>query len=60
MKVDELMNSTREALTVRRVFGEPYEKDGLAVIPAAWVRVEPAGAPATTRRANRVRAAASA
>jgi uncharacterized spore protein YtfJ len=26
-----------EALTVRRVFGEPYEKDGVTVIPAARV-----------------------
>ncbi|WP_395727414.1 spore germination protein GerW family protein [Nakamurella sp.] len=38
MKLDELVNSTREALTVKRVYAEPFEKDGLAVIPAASVR----------------------
>jgi uncharacterized spore protein YtfJ len=27
-----------ESMTVRRVFGEPYEKDGMAVIPAARVQ----------------------
>jgi len=27
-----------EAFTVRRVFGEPYEKDGVTVIPAAHVQ----------------------
>jgi len=30
-----------ESMTVRRVFGEPYEKDGMTVIPAA--RVQGAG-----------------
>jgi uncharacterized spore protein YtfJ len=35
MKVDELVSSAREALTVRRVYGEPYEKDGVTFIPAA-------------------------
>ena len=38
MKIDELLSSTRETLTVKRIFGEPYEKNGLAVIPAASVR----------------------
>lgn len=38
MKVDELMTTTRDALTVKKVFGDAYEKDGLAVIPAASVR----------------------
>ena len=38
MKLDELVNSTRDTLTVKRVFGEPFERDGLAVIPAASVR----------------------
>jgi uncharacterized spore protein YtfJ len=26
-----------DAITVKRVFGEPYEKDGLTIIPAALV-----------------------
>ena len=38
MKLDELVNSTREALTVRRIYAEPFERDGLAVIAAASVR----------------------
>ncbi len=38
MKVDELMSSARDALTVKKVYGEPYEKDGLTVIPAAAIR----------------------
>jgi uncharacterized spore protein YtfJ len=37
MKVDELLNSARDTVTVKRVYGEPYEKDGLTVIPAAVV-----------------------
>jgi uncharacterized spore protein YtfJ len=27
-----------DALTVKRVFGEPYEKDGVTIIPAARVQ----------------------
>jgi hypothetical protein len=27
----------RDALTVKRVFGEPYEKDGVTIIPGARV-----------------------
>ncbi len=38
MKVDELLSSARDALTVKKVYGEPYEKDGVTVIPAAVVR----------------------
>jgi uncharacterized spore protein YtfJ len=38
MKLDELVSSTRDALTARRIYAEPFERDGLAVIPAALVR----------------------
>jgi hypothetical protein len=38
MNVHELVTTTRDALTVRRVFGEPYERDGVTVIPAAVLR----------------------
>src|SRR5664279_5374515 len=38
MKVDDLLSSARDTFTVKRVYGEPYEKDGLTVIPAAAVR----------------------
>jgi len=37
MKLDELMTSARDAITVRRVFAEPYEKNGVTVIAAATV-----------------------
>jgi len=37
MKVGEVLSSARDTFTVKRVYGEPYEKDGLTVIPAAVV-----------------------
>ena len=37
MDVQEVLNHAREAMTVKRVFGEPYEKEGLTVIPVANV-----------------------
>jgi uncharacterized spore protein YtfJ len=37
MKIDELLARARETVTVRMVFAEPYEKDGLTIIPAARV-----------------------
>lgn len=33
----ELTKGAREALSVRQVFGEPVERDGVTVIPAATV-----------------------
>lgn len=35
MDVNEIVNTARESLTVRRVYGEPVEQDGVTVIPAA-------------------------
>lgn len=37
MKLDELMNTARDAITVKRVFSEPYEKDGVTFIAAASI-----------------------
>ena len=37
MKVVELVTTARDAITVKRVFAEPYEKDGVTVIAAAIV-----------------------
>ena len=34
---EELISGALEVMTVKRVYGEPYEKDGLTVIPAAIV-----------------------
>lgn len=38
MDVQQTISQARDAITVKRVFGEPYEKDGTIVIPAAAVR----------------------
>jgi uncharacterized spore protein YtfJ len=36
--IDEILAGAREAITVRRVFGEPVERDGVTIVPAALVR----------------------
>jgi uncharacterized spore protein YtfJ len=38
MDVNELMQQTRDTLTVSRLFGEAYERNGTAVVPVASVR----------------------
>jgi len=38
MNVEELLAQSKSTLTVKRVFGDPYEKDGTTVIPVAAVR----------------------
>ena len=38
MTLTDLLGTARDALSVRRVFGDPYERDGVTVIPAARVR----------------------
>lgn len=38
MNVQEVIAQAEDAVTVRRVVGEPYEKDGVTVIPVATVR----------------------
>lgn len=37
MRLDELLSTARDAITVRRVYGDPYEKDGVTIIPGAFV-----------------------
>jgi uncharacterized spore protein YtfJ len=37
MDLDEVMNHARDAMTVKRVFGDAYEKDGVTIIPVANV-----------------------
>lgn len=37
MNVEELVEKAKDAITVKRVFGDPYEKDGVTIIPAAKV-----------------------
>lgn len=60
MKVADVFNTANEAITVKRVYAEPHEKDGLAVIPAAVVRDGGGAEAGTTMRATRVRAVVSA
>lgn len=38
MDVQEAVAKAQDAITVKRVYGEPYERDGVAVIPAAEIR----------------------
>jgi uncharacterized spore protein YtfJ len=38
MDVDTLLKQARHVATVRRVFGEPIERDGVTVVPVAAVR----------------------
>ncbi len=37
-KLDEILSGARDAVTVSRVYGEPYEKNGVTLVPAAAVR----------------------
>jgi uncharacterized spore protein YtfJ len=38
VEVHDVIAQARDALTVKRVFGEPYEQDGVTIIPAARVQ----------------------
>jgi uncharacterized spore protein YtfJ len=38
MDVQDVIAQARDTLTVKRVFGEPYEKDGATIIPAARIQ----------------------
>src|SRR5436305_14586711 len=37
MNAIELVNQPKDTINVRRVYGEPYQEDGLTIIPAANV-----------------------
>lgn len=38
MDVKDVIAQARDTMTVKRVYGEPYEKEGMTVIPAARVQ----------------------
>jgi uncharacterized spore protein YtfJ len=38
MNIDEMLTGARDAMTVKRVYGDPIERDGIMVIPAANVK----------------------
>lgn len=35
--IDDMVQGHRDAITVKRIYGDPYEKNGLTIIPAAKV-----------------------
>lgn len=37
MNIQELLGSARDAFTVKRVYGEPFERDGVTMVPAAAI-----------------------
>jgi uncharacterized spore protein YtfJ len=37
MRAEEILDRVRDTLTIRQVFGEPYERDGALVVPVARV-----------------------
>lgn len=37
MDLTETISNARDSITVKRVYGEPYERNGVTVIPAATV-----------------------
>jgi uncharacterized spore protein YtfJ len=37
MDFQEAISNARDAMTAKRIYGEPYERNGVAVIPAAAV-----------------------
>jgi uncharacterized spore protein YtfJ len=38
MDFQEAIAKAHDAITVKRVYGEPYERDGVVLIPAALIR----------------------
>jgi uncharacterized spore protein YtfJ len=38
MEIEDVITQARDALTVKRVFGDPYQQNGVTIIPAARVR----------------------
>jgi uncharacterized spore protein YtfJ len=36
--VDEILQGAREAMTAKRVYGDPIETEGVTVVPAAAIR----------------------
>jgi len=38
VNAQDVIAQARDSLTVKRVFGDPYEKDGVVLVPAAAVR----------------------
>jgi hypothetical protein len=54
VKIDDLVTTARDAITVRRVYGEPVVRDGVTAIPAASVWVAGEVVAGTTSTAPRI------
>jgi uncharacterized spore protein YtfJ len=37
VNIEEILNAAKDTITVKHVFGEPYESNGVVVIPAARI-----------------------
>ena len=48
--VQRTIEQAKDAITVRRVYGDPFEKNGVTVIPAARVQGGAGGGQTTTPR----------
>ena len=51
-RIRQVVEQARDAITVRRVFGDPIERDGTVVIPAASVSGGAGGGGGTDERGN--------
>jgi len=51
-RINQVIEQARDALTVRRVYGDPIERDGIIVIPAAAVAGGAGGGGGTDDRGN--------
>jgi uncharacterized spore protein YtfJ len=60
MDVQEILSSARNTLSTKTVYAEPYERDGLTVIPAAKVAGGGGGVPGRMTRARPAMGAGSA
>jgi uncharacterized spore protein YtfJ len=47
MKPEDILNRVRDVATVRQVFGEPYERDAMLVVPVARIRAGGGGGEGT-------------
>lgn len=52
MDAKELLSQARESISVKRVFGEPYERNGVTLIPVAKVGGGGGGGGGTSESSN--------
>ena len=50
MDLDTLLQGHRDAITVRRIYGDPVERDGVTIVPAASVIGGPEAAAMRTEK----------